>query len=108
MSRTSLVRSIARRVQKTLDSGHSLFGENSLVLAHYATKSAATSVKLPPQFGIPGRYAAALYMASAKQGRCVIHPSRSRTGFRRRDDETSIRCSLFTRTHARTHAAFFL
>lgn len=108
MSRTSLVRSIARRVQKTLESSHSLslsFGENSLVLAHYATKSAATSVKLPPQFGIPGRYAAALYMASAKQGRCVIHPSRSRTGFR--PHETSIRCSPVL-THARTLAPVFL
>ena len=106
MSRTSLVRSIARRVQKTLESSHSLslsFGENSLVLAHYATKSAATSVKLPPQFGIPGRYAAALYMASAKQGRCVIHPSRSRTGFR--PHETSIRCSPVL-THARTRPFF--
>lgn len=31
-----------------------------------AAAESATQVKLPPQFNIPGRYAAALYMASAK------------------------------------------
>ena len=41
---------------------------SSLSFASYATKAAATAPKLPPQFGIPGRYAAALYMASFKSG----------------------------------------
>ena len=65
MSRSSILRSIARRVQNVASMNDTA---SSVSLATFATKAAASSPKIPPQFGIPGRYAAALYMASFKAG----------------------------------------
>ena len=65
MSRSSILRSIAGRVQNVAPMMDTV---SSSSLATFATKAAAPSPKLPPQFGIPGRYAAALYMASFKAG----------------------------------------
>ncbi len=48
--------------QSVQQSRVALFGSSSVVSA----KGSQEMPRLPPQFGIPGRYAAALYMASFK------------------------------------------
>jgi F-type H+-transporting ATPase subunit O len=74
MSRSSALKSLAQRASTlaTTNAHHGFVAPLSApsspwtAAATFATKSATSTPKLPPQFGIPGRYAAALYMASFK------------------------------------------